>query len=502
MRENSIFRMFAGTLPQMMAVFCGTISAVSDGMQYGWSAPFIPVLEEPDSPVKISSSDTVWLEQIYMMGSVCGLAVTIYMVDRVGRKKSILLAAVFSLIAWVLIAIADHVAYLYVARFTTGLCGDVAFVAAPMYVAEIADQKIRGFLSGIIYLMMLVGILVVYGIGPYVPIYATSIVGGSFLVFQLITFPFMPDSPYYLLMKKKRDEAKKNLLRLRNGKNIDKELDEMEVAVNRQQSERGRPQDLLLVKGNRKAIIIMTVLNGAQHFSCISVILMNLHTILEAAGSIYLDSNTAAIIFAGAMLVSATIADFIIDKFGRKFLLTTSCLFTGLSLLVIAIYFTLKKNGFDVSSFSWIPIASVMFYAAVFKFGLGMVPIVMTAELFSSKVKAMGMTISDAVYVIMAMASIEVYQRLADSYGIDIPFYVFFACTMFTAAFCAFYIPETRGKSLEEIQFILKGEPYPHNSPANTDQQKKSSQTVENGNGSESVELEEGKVNETFSIHL
>lgn len=430
-------------------------------MQYGWSAPLIPVLESPDSPVQITEDQGIWLETICLLGGIAGLPITIYFVDKIGRKYTIIGACLANLLAWILIGLASSIEVLYFARFLTGMAADVNFVAAPMYVAEIADQKIRGFLAAIIYLMMLMGILLIYSVGPFVPVYVSSLVGASLIIFELVTYPFMPESPYYLLGKRKYDAAKKSLSWLRGTDDVDKELQEISQAVERQRSERGRPQDLILIKSNRKALMIMTVLSGAQHFSSISVILMNLHSILKAAGSIYIDSNTAAIIFSAIMLLAASCATFIIDKYGRKILLTTSSLLTGLSLLAIAVYFTLKNSSVDVSAASWVPIVSIMVYAAVFKFGLGMVPIVLTAELFPAKTKAMGMTISDAMYVIFAVISIQMYQGLSETFGIHVPFYIFSASCLLTAAFCAFVIPETKGKTLEEIQFILKGEPLP-----------------------------------------
>ncbi|KAJ8954677.1 hypothetical protein NQ318_011369 [Aromia moschata] len=447
--------------PSAESNFC-TIGAISDGMHYGWTAPVLPILDSPNSPVKITHTDHTWLESIYMCGGITGLPITIYLVDKIGRKNSIILSAVISLISWTLIGVANRVEYIYVARFLVGLSGDVAFVAAPMYIAEIADKKIRGFLAGIIYIMMLIGILVIYAVAPFVDFYVPSIIGGILVVIQLITFPFMPDSPYYLISKGKEEKAKVQLKRLRTHGDTEKEFTEIATAVKRQKSERGRPQDLFISKSNRKAVVIMFVLNAAQHFSSISVMLMNLHEILSAAESTYLSSNISGIVFATLMLVAATIADFIVDKFGRKILLTTSSLLTGLSLLTLAIFFTLKNSGVDVDGISWIPVASVMVYAAVFKFGLGIIPIVMTAELFPAKVKAMGMTIADFFYVVFALISVELYQRLVSVYYYDLPFYIFASSCLLTAVFAQFYIPETKGKTLEEIQFILKGEPYPH----------------------------------------
>ncbi|XP_063921683.1 facilitated trehalose transporter Tret1-like [Zophobas morio] len=480
MRDTSVTQIFKGTLPQLIAVITGTMSALSDGMHYGWSAPLIPVLQSDTSPVKITESDAAWLENIYLLGGIAGLPVTIFLVDRIGRQKTILGACVTSLIAWTTIAAATSIECLYAARFLAGFSGDVNFVAAPMYIAEIADQKIRGFLSGVIYLMMLIGILIIYSVGPFVPVYASCVVGAVFLIFELITYPFMPESPYYLLAKNRYEAAQKSLRRLRGTQNVDKELQEIAQAVQRQRSERGRPQDLLLVKSNRKALLIMSVLNGSQHLSSISVILMNLHKILEAAGSIYIAPKAAAIIFSAVMLSAASSASFVIDRYGRKILLTTSSFLTGLSLLVVAIYFQLKNSDIDVAAVSWIPTVAVMVYAAVFKMGLGMVPIVMTAELFPARVKAMGITASNMMYLVFALVSIEVYHVLSEKYGIQVPFFMFGGACLVTAVFSAFFIPETKGKTLDEIQFILKGEPYP---PRGLENGSKSKDSVEDKEG-------------------
>ncbi|CAH2016101.1 unnamed protein product [Acanthoscelides obtectus] len=151
----------------------------------------------------------------------------------------------------------------------------------------------------------------------------------------------------------------------------------------------------------------MTVLNAGQHLCAYSVILMNLHLILEAAGSIYMDSSIAAILFAALMLLAAAFASSQIDKYGRKALLIFSSVLTGVCLVAIAIYFHLKIIGVDVLAVSWIPIASVMVYAAVFKIGVGLVPIVITAEIFPTNLKTIGMTMSDAMFIIGGIVAIH-----------------------------------------------------------------------------------------------
>ncbi|CAG9858895.1 unnamed protein product [Phyllotreta striolata] len=451
-------KIFQGTLPQLFAVLAATLNAISDGMQYGWTAPVLPILMGPNSPVPITESQGEWMETFLWIGSLMCLPLTMYLVDKIGRKRSILLASSFMFTVWVVTALAPSVEYLYAARLLAGAASDTAYVSTPMYIAEIAEHKIRGFLSSLIFLMMLIGILLVYLVAPFVPIYAHCILGACLAGLELIIFPFMPESPYYLLSKDDEVGAKNALKRLRGpGSDIDKEIAEMKSAVTRQKTERGRLIDLFVVPSHFRALLIMIVLDVAQHFSSISVLLMNLHIILDEAGSIYMEPSTAGIIFAFILLLAATVASFSIDKFGRKILLIISSVLSGFCVLIIAVYFQLKNSGYDTATVSWLPIVSVMLYACAFKLGLGLVPIVLTAELFPTKMKAYGMTIADALYVISSLLSLQVYQRLSDNYGMEYPFYVFAVSCFFTAVFCYYFVPETKGKTLDEIQMILKG---------------------------------------------
>lgn len=441
-----------------MAAVTGTLVAASDGMSFGWTSPMVPFLLSNGTHIETTEKQAEWLETISLLGALCGLPFTIYFVDKIGRKKSLQLAAVVVLLNWIGIGLANKIEYVFVARFFSGMAGDMSFVAAPMYIAEIADSKVRGFLSSIIYIMMLIGLVLVYCLGPFTPFYVIPIVGIVISSAQLAIFSFQPASPYYLLYKNRPDEAREALKRLRApGADLDEELKQISVGIERQKQEKGRPQDLILVRSNRKAIAIMTVLNIGQHMACISVMYMNLHPILNTAGSIYLDNNITAIVFSLIMLSASIFASFTIDKFGRKIILIVSSVLSGLCLLALSVYFHLQFLDINVSSVSWIPIVSVLIYAGVFKYGIGLVPIVITAEIFPAKMKALGMTVADVMFVIGGLLSIQLYQVL-HKFGMYVPFYVFTASAFFVALYSMFFIPETKGKSLEEIQLMLKGE--------------------------------------------
>ncbi|XP_050310096.1 facilitated trehalose transporter Tret1-like isoform X2 [Anthonomus grandis grandis] len=440
------------------ATCLGTLVAISDGMTYGWTSPMIPYFTGPDSHIPMTSSQAEFMETINLLGSAAGLPFVLYLVNKIGRKRSMLAASFLAALCWTTLIFARNKETLYVARFFAGMAGDFCFVAAPMYVAEIAHHKIRGFLSASIYLMMLLGVLLVYTTGSYAPYYVPPIIGIILTVSQCVFFPFMPESPYFYVYVDRVDEAKEALLKLRQKKYSEEELEDIKRSVERQKTERGKPRDLVLDKSNRVALTIMTVLNLGQHYSGITIMVMNLHTILDEAGSKYIESDVAAIIFAVIMIVGGSTASVIIDRFGRKFLLIASGLSTGVILAIITVYFQLKNTGYDVSGVSWIPAVGCMVYAATFKLGLGLVPIVLTAEIFPTTIKAIGMTIAEVWYIAGAVTSVNVYSWLSNSYGIHVPFYILSVCSFGIVAFSVFYVPETKGKTLDEIQLMMRGE--------------------------------------------
>lgn len=453
---------------QVIAVVIGTFMAISDGMTYGWTSPMIPYFLSNETHINVTKSEGEFMETIVLLGAATGLPFTILGVEYLGRKKSMILSAMVGCLCWIIILVSNQLKWIYTARFFSGMAGDMCFVAAPMYVAEIADHRIRGFLSALIYIMMLIGIVTVYAVGAFLPYSVVPCIGIVLTICQCIFFPFFPESPYYLIYKNKNKSARKSLLRFRAASTIDEEFHEIEKAIERQKTEKGRPQDLILIRSNRFALLIMIILNGVQHFVGISVIIMNLHIILDEAGSIYIQPSTAAIMFAAIMLVSAIIASSMIDKFGRKFLLVVSGVLTGIALSVMTVYFHLKNLNYDVISVSWIPAACVMIYAFTFKIGMGLVPIVVTAEIFPASIKAIGMTVADVAYVIAGIIAISVYSLLYDNFGIHVPFYMFSVCSFLTVFFTIFVLPETKGKTLEEIQLMLKGKAY-ENEKLNSD---------------------------------
>lgn len=138
----------------------------------------------------------------------------------------------------------------------------VAFTVVPMYIGEIADAHVRGLLGSSCSVMWIVGFLIINIIGSYLSISMTAIVSSILPVVAFFTFMWMPESPYYLLMRKQDEEAGKSLRRLRKRENVEDEIERMKSNLQTKTKGTGRFSDLFRVKSNRKALLIVSGLRG------------------------------------------------------------------------------------------------------------------------------------------------------------------------------------------------------------------------------------------------
>lgn len=136
---------------------------------------------------------------------------SIVTLNRFGRNRTLITVSIISLCPWIILAFASNITMLFVARFISGVCVGVTYVARPMFVAEIADQLIRGMLLCFNYMFSIVGIILIYSVGPFVSLPASSGIGALFVLIQIVFSTFLAETPYFLMQKRLEENAKKSL---------------------------------------------------------------------------------------------------------------------------------------------------------------------------------------------------------------------------------------------------------------------------------------------------
>ncbi|CAK9808728.1 Facilitated trehalose transporter Tret1 [Anthophora quadrimaculata] len=425
------------------------------GSHIGWTSPILPKLKLPDSHVLITSDDASWIASFTLLGSIPGNFLAAFIVDWLGRKVCLLIAGVPLSISWILIIVAWHPYVLYISRFISGIGVGIAYVVCPMYIGEIAEKEIRGSLGSFIKLMVTFGELYAHAIGPFVSYNCLAYSCAIIPVIFFLTFTWMPESPYYLLMKNNENKAKKNLRRLKRyatEDQLEEDMEQMQKTVIRDISDKGHIWDLFDIPGNRKAVLISFGLQLVLQFSGLAAIESYTQEILEEADT-SLSAGVAVIVLSVLQLVAGVGAAALVDNLGRRPLLFVTTLLGGLSLVVAGAFYFLKfYMCVDMTGLGWILHASVIFYELIMALGLNPLSYMMLGELFPTNIKGVAVSIANLWASLLAFIVSKMYQVISDSCGVYTSFGWFAASCFLGIIFIVLVVPETKGKSLLEIQ--------------------------------------------------
>lgn len=332
------------------------------------------------------------------------------------------MGAVPILIGWLTIAFANNVAALFVGRLFFGLSYGFTFTALPVYLGEIASDRIRGFLSAMPSAVTKSGFMFVFSLAPFISITLMAWIAIVPVCLFVLTFMWMPESPYYLLGRKNRSAAMDSLQRLRRNRDVEVELDMIEVIVLKSEDNQGTWSEILSVD-NRKGLLAALGIAAIMPMSGSSAITDYSQMIFEKINS-NLDAVEASILLAAVQLISAVLGSCVVDVVGRKPLLLFSSMSMGLCTTVVTIYFYLERNGYDVSGLGWIPITVLMAFQIGFNIGLATVAFTLMAELFPKNLKS----IANAMYMVassfMDVVVSKLFQTVSDGWGSDLPFAV------------------------------------------------------------------------------
>ncbi|CAB3365730.1 Hypothetical predicted protein [Cloeon dipterum] len=437
------------TKTQYIAALAATLGAMALGTVLGWSSPAqIPILTGEVFSFTVSASEFSWVGSVVNLGAAVSCLPTGFLVDWIGRKYTMLFVSIPFVIGWAFIIWPAAVEMLIVGRFIAGFCGGLFCVASPMYIAEISDTKIRGLLSSFFQLLVVIGILFSYIIGAFVPVFWLSLICAIVPIAFAACFFWMPETPQYLLRRGKIEEATKSLQWFR-GTHCDIK-NELEDLKNAEEQEKNNKISFFAMFRDRLALKGILILFGVfflQQLSGINAVLFYANSIFESAGST-LDPNINSIII-GAVQVAATIpASLVVDRLGRKLLLLVSAVAMGVFIVILGFYFFYQAQLVEQG---WLPVTLLVLYIIFFSFGAGPVVWVVAAEIFAPQVKGPASAIGATSNWLLAFLVTLFYADMVAALNNYTTFWIFGGCCFLGAAFVLFVLPETKGKTNEQI---------------------------------------------------
>lgn len=441
---------------QYVAGITGTLGIVSSEMHYGWPSQAIPSLTSGNYTITISQDEASWLTIMPLLGAIFGASISGVVVDWVGRKNIILFNTFPFLAAWIIIAFAKESIYLHIARFLAGLGDGSSFTVVPIYLAEIAEPQIRGLLASLCPVAIVVGLLLVNIFGAFLEINDAALISTIVPVTLLLTFIWMPETPYSLLMRNRPNEARISLQILRGKQDVEKEFKRLSMAVKKQNENGGKFLDLFRIASNRKAVFIVLGLRTVQQVCGIAAVTMYCKTIFIEANS-FISPSIGAILYFVIQLVLSVISSILVDIFGRRPLLLLSTIGTFLTLCLNGTYLYIKNcTDIDVSGVTFVPVLALVLYIVIFSIGLQTIPLLLISEMFPTNVKAFAICLADIYFCFIASAVSKFFHFTTAQFGMHVPFYTFAVCAILGLFFIVFCVPETKGKTLEDIQDYLE----------------------------------------------
>lgn len=337
-----------------------------------------------------------------------------------------------------------------------------------IYMSEILSTKIRGSLTAISSITFNLGVLFMFAVAPQLGVRITGLVCMTVVMIFLVCFWFVPESPYFLVMVGREDEAEASLEKLRGKTDVADELELIRAThrekgkalVARDENEKSDQKKknavvrLFTIRGNLKALFFGLMLMVMCHFSGAATVMNYCHVILEAMGS-GLDLYVATMTFSVLQVLSSAMNMFVIDRFGRRALLLTSGVASGFLLATIGCYFfLLEHTDVDVKQYGWVPLCSIFGLVMALNTGITSLPDILQAEMYATDVKLLSngiVTVSDSV---ISVFSIKYYLLVSTTwgYGHSVPFLSYATLTLIGTFIFAKWLPETKGKTLLQIQ--------------------------------------------------
>ncbi|XP_066596393.1 facilitated trehalose transporter Tret1-2 homolog isoform X2 [Prorops nasuta] len=453
-------------LPEIIACIIAASFHIAVGISMAYSAILVPHLEAEDAEVHATRTETSWITSVIVVCAPVGALVSGFLMETLGRLKTLQIGAIPYVAGWILIALSQNVPMLLIGRIFTGLATVLAISPAIVYITEVARPELRGSMISFGPTLASFGMVLSYVKGAYIH---WRIVAWLSIIYALVPGILIqlciPESPVWLVSKGRIDEARKSLewlykSEMTHGKvsaaeaqftQIMKEnaikLSELRKSKHGNWSTKMRS---FLKPTGWKPMAILFLFFSFQQFSGIYITLFYAVTWFQEVGA-GVDEYVASIFVGVTRFLCSMVNTWLLRRYKRRAL----CIISSLGMtacMVVSGYFTLMiKNG-DRSGY-WVPVLCLLLYVCTSMIGMLTIPWTMTAELFPTEIRGVAHSISYSMANLLMFAALQSYRSLQSFLGGSYAVQWFFAGVSLSATvFVWLLLPETHGKKLSEIE--------------------------------------------------
>jgi sugar porter (SP) family MFS transporter len=397
------------------------------------------------------------------LGAMVGALVAGVLTERLGRRFTIVLAALIFVVGALLEALSPNTTVLVIGRLVLGAGVGIASVAAPLYGAENAPARTRGRFVSLYQMAITIGIFLAY-FADYLLISGNGwrvMLGISAIPAVLLLFAVWPlrDSARWYLKVGRRSDAEDVIHRIDPDADVAAEVSSIEeVLATETQATWGE----VFAREWRRPLMVAGLLAVLQQLTGINAIIYYADTIFAAAGFNNPTSQSLATLWAvgGVNVVATLIAVFWVDRFGRKplLLIGSTGMFMGL-VVVAGAFFQLSKVTSSEHATTTAPteagvlaLVGLVVFIASFAFSLGPVVWTVINEVFPSRIRGRGVAVATAINWLAAWVVAQTFLSLVDAITTQGTFLLFAGFCVLTFVYVRFFVPETKGKTLEQVE--------------------------------------------------
>nr|CAH7719447.1 unnamed protein product [Callosobruchus chinensis] len=402
----------------------------------------------------LTKDEATWMTSLVTVGAAVGTIVAACITDRIGKKIATLVMLAPAAIGYALISSVHVVGMLYFGRFLAGLSIGGATTVVPTYTGEIASKENRGSILSVTGSSAVLGFLFSYAVGPYVSVLTLNLlIMGLAILSAALFMIFATESAHFYVMKGNREGAEMVLRRFRSSEE-EVQMELLEISTKVREESQGSIFDLVKSRTVLKSYFVAVMLLVFQNFTGITAVQYYSQPIFEIIGA-DIPTEVCPIILGFIQYVGGFTAVFTYDRFGRKTIMYVSAVAMIIAEVPLGVFCYLKDRGDDVKSICFLPLLCLAVFIYFYNLGWGMIPWVIAAEIFPTKIRVIGICAVSFLNWIIVFILTKTFEDIVHAITLGKMFWLYACSCLISIAFVKFFVTETRGKSLEEIQDVL-----------------------------------------------